>query len=71
MRKFNVKKYEHYEGKDGRTYVPMSHTRTFEGGEWLVVEIIEDWKFKHVMMKIGDFKKIVGISKEKKVIIND
>lgn len=71
MKQTKLEKYKHYQGIDGRFYAPQSCLYQKEGGDYLIVEVMEDDKFYHIVMHLKDFKKFLGISERKGVIICD
>lgn len=70
MKQTTLKKYKHYQGIDGRFYAPQSVLYKKEGGDFLIVEIMDGDKFKHVVMQLKELKKVLGLEK-KGVIVCD
>lgn len=63
-----LKKYQIYEGRDGRRYAPQSQIHN-KGGSCAIIEVIEDGKFKHVVMSVNDIRKVLGIKQKEIEII--
>ena len=70
MKQTKLKKYKHYQGIDGRFYAPQSCLYKKEGGDYLIVEVMDGDKFAHVVMHLKELKKALGLEK-KGVIVCD
>ena len=71
MKQTTLKKYKHYQGIDGRFYAPQSCLYRKEGGDFLIVEVMDGDKFKHIVMHLKELKKVLGITEKKGVIVCD